>query len=126
MTNEYVVVLGLDVGKTAHHGCALTAAGERLYDQELPQDETALRVVIEQLQEHGSVLVVVDQPNTIGALPLAVARACGATVASLPGWAMRSAAELHPGRSNTDARAAFIIAETARTMAHTLRAVARG
>src|SRR5690625_1821491 len=125
MTNEYVVVLGLDVGKTAHHGCALTAAGERLYDQELPQDETALRVVIEQLQEHGSVLVVVDQPNTIGALPIAVARACGGTVADLPGLAMRKAADLHPGRSKTDARDAFSSAEAARTMPHTLRAVDR-
>src|SRR5690625_7202828 len=115
MTNEYVVVLGLDVGKTAHHGCALTAAGERLYDQELPQDETALRVVIEQLQEHGSVLVVVDQPNTIGALPIAVARACGAPVAYLPGLAMRRAAGWQPGRSKTDARDALRIAAAAGT-----------
>lgn len=89
MTSTFDVVLGLDVGKTAHHGCALTATGERLYDKALPQDETALRTVIEQLQTHGDVLVVVDQPNTIGALPIAVARACGATVAYLPGLAMR-------------------------------------
>jgi len=62
MTTAYDVIVGLDVGKTAHHGCALTTTGDRLYDQELPQDETALRAVIEQLQGHGSVLVVVDQP----------------------------------------------------------------
>lgn len=70
-------------------------------------------------------LVVVDQPNTIGALPIAVARDCGATVAYLPGLAMRKAADLYPGRSKTDARDAFIIADTARTMPHTLRAVDR-
>ena len=80
MTTPYDVILGLDVGKTAHHGCALDAAGAKLYDKELPQDETALREVIGQLQDHGSVLVVVDQPNTIGALPIAVARQCDATV----------------------------------------------
>ncbi|AXR74011.1 IS110 family transposase [Auritidibacter sp. NML130574] len=125
MTREYDVFLGLDVGKTAHHGCALTATGERLYDRELPQDETALRAVIEQLQDDGLVLVVVDQPNTIGALPIAVARACGATVAYLPGLAMRKSADLYPGRSKTDARDAFIIADTPRTMPHTLRAVDR-
>ena len=34
-------------------------------------------------------LVVVDQPNTIGALPIAVARAMGIDVAYLPGLAMR-------------------------------------
>ena len=55
MTTPYDVILGLDVGKTAHHGCALDAAGAKLYDKELPQDETALREVIGQLQDHGSV-----------------------------------------------------------------------
>lgn len=125
MTSEYDVILGLDVGKTAHYGCALTVEGARLYDNELPQDEAALRTVIELLQAHGQVLVVVDQPNTIGALPIAVARACGAMVAYLPGLAMRKAADLYPGRSKTDARDAFIIADTARTMPHTLRAVDR-
>ena len=124
-TTPYDVILGLDVGKTAHHGCALTADGIKLYDKELPQDETALRDVICNLQNHGAVLVVVDQPNTIGALPIAVARDCGATVAYLPGLAMRKAADLYPGRSKTDARDAFIIADTARTMPHTLRAVDR-
>lgn len=116
MSSEYDVFLGLDVGKTAHHGCALTTAGERLYDRELPQDEAALRTVIEQLQSHGQVLVVVDQPNTIGTLPIAVARDCGTTVAYLPGSAMRKAADLSPSRSKTDARDAFIIADTARIM----------
>lgn len=125
MTSEYDVILGLDVGKTAHYGCALTVEGARLYDNELPQDEAALRTVIELLQAHGQVLVVVDQPRTIGALPIAVARACGAMVAYLPGLAMRKAADLYPGRSKTDARDAFIIADTARTMPHTLRAVDR-
>lgn len=48
-------------------------------------------------------LVVVDQPNTISALPIAVARDCGITVAYLPGLAMRKAADLYPGRSKTDA-----------------------
>jgi hypothetical protein len=48
------------------------------------------------------VLVVVDQPNTIGALPIAVARDCGGTVAYLPGLAMRKAADLYPGKSKTD------------------------
>lgn len=101
MTTTYDVILGLDVGKSAHDGCALTTTGEKLYDRELPQDETALQDVIVQLQRHGSVLVVVDQPNTIGALPIAVARDCGATVAYLPVLAMRKAADLYPGRSKT-------------------------
>ncbi len=66
---------------------------------------------------------MVDQPNTIGALPVAVARNAGCEVAYLPGLAMRKAADLYPGRAKTDAKDAFIIADTARTMPHTLRQV---
>ncbi|KXZ59196.1 hypothetical protein Bravens_00443 [Brevibacterium ravenspurgense] len=74
MTAEYDTALGLDVGKSTHHGCALTPEGQRVYDHELPQDETALRKVFTDLQQHGAVLIVVDQSNTIGALPIAVDR----------------------------------------------------
>lgn len=124
-TGAIDVTIGLDVGKTAHHACAMTPAGEIIYDKPLPQDEDQLRKVFLDLQEHGTVLVVVDQPNTIGALPIAVARDAGCLVGYLPGLAMRKAADLYPGRSKTDRRDAFIIADTARTMPHTLRAVDR-
>ncbi|AOP52815.1 IS110 family transposase [Brevibacterium aurantiacum] len=126
MNTQYAVWFGLDVGKTSHHGCGLDPAGERVFDHELPQDEASLRDVITSLQdEHGRVLVIVDQPNTIGELPVAVARDCGADIAYLPGLAMRKAADLYPGQAKTDARDAFIIADTARTMPHTLRSVDR-
>lgn len=122
---ENLITVGLDVGKYDHHAVALTPEGERLFDKPLPQDETELRTIFTDLQQHGDVLVVVDQPNTIGALPIAVARDAGCQVAYLPGLAMRKAADLYPGRAKTDARDAFIIADTARTMPHTLRAVDR-
>lgn len=78
------------------------------------------------LTEHGRVLVIVDQPNTSGALPIAVAKSMGIQVAYLPGLAMRRAADLYPGSAKTDARDAFVIADTARTMPHTLRRVDAG
>lgn len=75
---------------------------------------------------HGKLLVVVDQPASIGALPVAVARACGHQVAYLPGLAMRRIADLHPGTAKTDARDAYVIADAARTLPHTLRRVDAG
>lgn len=63
------------------------------------------------------------RPATIGALPVAVARACGHQVAYLPGLAMRRIADLYPGRSKTDARDSFIIADAVRSLPHTLRSV---
>lgn len=123
MSVEYAVWCGLDVGKEAHHACALDGAGQRLFDAGLPQDEAELRVLFTRLSEHGRVLVVVDQPNTIGALPVAVARAMGLAVAYLPGLAMRRIADLHPGSAKTDARDAYVIADAARVMPHVLRRV---
>ena len=117
------VFIGVDVGKGSHHAVALDRAGKRLLDSALPNDEGKLRALIGKLKEHGQILLVVDQPATVGALPVAVARAEGVQVAYLPGLAMRRIADLHAGEAKTDARDAYIIAEAARSMPHTLRSL---
>lgn len=117
------VFIGLDVGKGEHHAVALDRSGKKLFDKALPNDEARLREILQALKRHGSLLLVVDQPATIGALPVAVAQAADVTVGYLPGLAMRRIADLHPGEAKTDARDAFIIAEAARTMPHTLRSI---
>ena len=121
--NGFDVFCGLDVGKSVHHACAVNRVGQRLHDKPLPNDETALTEVFTHLTGHGRVLVVVDQPASIGALAVAVARSLGIEVAYLPGLAMRRIADLHPGQAKTDARDAHVIADAARTMPHTLRRV---
>lgn len=118
------VFIGVDVGKTSHHAVAVDRDGKKLLDTALPQDEAKLRAIIDKVAEHGTILLVVDQPATIGALPVAVAQAAGVLVGYLPGQAMRRIADLHPGEAKTDARDAFIIAEAARTLPHTLRSIA--
>ena len=92
------VFVGVDVGKGEHHAVAIDRRGKRLFDRALPNDEARLRQLIGELKEHGRVLFVVDQPATIGALPIAVAHAEGVLVGYLPGLAMRRIADLHAGR----------------------------
>jgi transposase len=121
--DDVAVFIGVDVGKGEHHAVALDRAGKRLLDRALPNDEARIREILAELEHHGRILVVVDQPATIGALPVAVAQAAGTLVGYLPGLAMRRIADLHPGEAKTDARDAFIIADAARTMPHTLRSV---
>jgi transposase len=123
MSSRYGVYLGLDVDKGDHHAVGLDPDGKRLHDAPLPNSEPKLRALFNKLAAHGPLLVVVDQPATIGALPVAVARAEGHQVAYLPGLAMRRIADLYPGRAKTDARDAFIIADAARSLPHTLRPV---
>ena len=117
------VFIGIDVGKSEHWATALDRDGRRIHDRALPNDESRLRDLYKHLAEHGRVLVVVDQPATIGALAVAVAQDMGVTVGYLPGLSMRRIADLSPGNAKTDARDAAVIAQAARTMPHTLRAI---
>jgi transposase len=117
------VFIGVDVGKGEHHAVAISRDGKRLFDKALPNDECKLRDLIRSLRQHGTMLFVVDQPATIGALPLAVAQAENVMIGYLPGLAMRRIADLHAGEAKTDARDAAIIAEAARSLPHALRSL---
>ena len=111
------------VNKKRAVGNVLSRDGQKVLDKALPNDEERLRALYEKLADHGSLLVVVDQPATIGALAVAVAQDMGITVGYLPGLSMRRIADLTPGSAKTDAKDAAVIAGAARTMPHTLRAV---
>lgn len=65
-----------------------------------------------------------QQLGRVEASPNSILRGgnCLAT-AYLPGLAMRRIADLHPGTAKTDARDAFVIADAARALPHTLRSV---
>ena len=117
------VFIGIDVGKAEHWATALSQEGRKVLDRTLPNDEERLRALYKKLADHGNLLVVVDQPATIGALAVAVAQDMGITVGYLPGLSMRRIADLTPGSAKTDAKDAAVIAGAARSMPRTLRAV---
>ena len=54
MNTRFTVVIGLDVGKSGHHACALDLDGEKLFDKPLPQDQATLRDLFTGLQDRGS------------------------------------------------------------------------
>ncbi|WP_329460601.1 IS110 family transposase [Streptomyces sp. NBC_01497] len=123
-TEDVGAFLGLGVGNSAHHGHGLTPAGKKVFDKPLPNSEPKLRAVFDKLDARfGTVLVIVGQPASIGALPLTVARDAGCKVAYLPGLAMRRIADLYPGEDKSDAKDAAVIADAGRTMPHTLRSL---
>jgi len=123
ITTDVDIFLGLDVGKSDHWACAVTKDGTKIWNKTLPNDEAKLTKVFQELSAKGPVLVVVDQPATIGALAVAVAQHLGIPVAYLPGLSMRRIADMYPGTAKTDEKDAFIIADAARTMPHTLRSI---
>jgi hypothetical protein len=99
MSSSFGMFLGLDVGKRRPSRSRSRPDGKRLHDAPLPNTEPKLRGLFDKLAQHGLLLGVVHQPATIGALPVAVARAAGHQVAYLPGLAMRRIADLYPGRA---------------------------
>lgn len=114
------VFVGLDVGKGEHHAVASTGPARSTATRcRMTIDDSA--PCLPSFRSKALFCWALTSSPQFGALPVAVAQAAGALVGYLPGLAMRRIADLHPGEAKTDARDAAIIAETARTMPHTLR-----
>ena len=118
------VFCGLDVGKAEHHAVALDPDGERLVDRPLRQrrDRRCGRCS-PRWAAHGPVVVVVDQPASIGALPVAVAQAMGIDTRLPAGAGDAPYRRPAPGQGQDRRPGRFVIADAARTMPHTLRSV---
>jgi transposase len=112
--------VGLDVGKEDHHATVVSAAGERLFELAVRNDEEAIERLLDRALESGSCALVIDQPGSIGSLAVCLARRRGVPVAYVPGLVMRRASELYPGEAKTDRRDSFVLADTARTHARRL------
>ena len=104
------VVIGLDVGKSAHWACVVTREGELLASRPIPNRENAIDGLYAQ---YPGALVVVDQVRNIGSLALSRAKLAGMPRAYLPGLAAHQAARLFAGDAKTDERDALAIAKTA-------------
>lgn len=115
------VVMGLDVGKSAHWACVVTREGELLASRPIPNRENAIDGLYAQ---YPGALVVVDQVRNIGSLALSRAKLAGMPRAYLPGLAAHGASRLFAGDAKTDERDAMVIAKTALGIPDALLAVA--
>ncbi len=115
------VVIGLDVGKSAHWACVVTREGGLLASGPIPNRENAIDGLYAQ---YPGALVVVDQVRNIGSLALSRAKLAGMPRAYLPGLAAHGASRLFAGDAKTDERDAMVIAKTALGIPDALLAVA--
>lgn len=109
------VWVGIDVGKSDHFHTTLDDRGDQLAAGAVANDERAIRQLVVHAKTYGRPGLVIDQPGSIAAMVLAVARLEGVPVAYIPGLVMRRAAQLYPGAAKTDPRDSFVLADTART-----------
>lgn len=93
-------------GDRYRRGGRLPQPGRREgYASQPPACAPAGKKVFDKLRtKFGTVLVVVDQPTSIGALPLTVARETDRQVAYLPRLAMWRIADLYSSKAKTDAK----------------------
>ncbi|MBK4141058.1 IS110 family transposase [Corynebacterium macginleyi] len=116
----------MDVGKYFHHACVLDSHGAQVLSKRINQNEQSLRALFSNFcSGNNKVLVVVDQPNNIGRLTVAVAQDLGIDVRYLPGLAMRQLSRIHAGNAKTDIRDAYIIAHAGKNLPESLRSVDR-
>lgn len=108
------VFVGIDMGKEAHYAQTIGPDGTELFDRPVSNDETAIRSLIADAADHGSPVLVIDQPSSMAQLLLTIAGEVGVSVAYVTGLQMRRAADLYAGQAKTDPRDAWVLADYAR------------
>ena len=106
---------GIDVGKGHHWICLIDEAGTTVWSAKAVNDEAAiLDAVGSVLARADEVVWGVDVTGTMSGLLLALLAAHGQRVRYVPGRTVNQMASAYRGEAKTDARDAYVIAETLR------------
>lgn len=107
--------VGIDAGKAHHWACAVDQDGKTLWSDKIANDEAAILDAIEQILALGTpVCWGVDISSAPSALLLALLAASGQDPVYVPGKTVNRMSGAYRGEAKTDARDAYVIAETVR------------
>lgn len=106
---------GVDVGKGHHWVCLIDEVGTTLWSSKVVNDETAILEAISEVRARAErVTWAVDVTGTMSGLLLALLAAHEETVKYVPGRIVNTMAGSYRGEAKTDARDAYVIAESVR------------
>ncbi|MGW5498926.1 IS110 family transposase [Streptomyces olivaceoviridis] len=106
---------GIDAGKGHHWAAAVDETGATLWSKKIDNDESAILTALGEILELADeVHWAVDISGTSSALLLALLAAHGQQAVYVPGRTVNRMAGAYRGEAKTDARDAYVIAETAR------------
>ncbi len=106
---------GIDVGKGHHWLCLIDEGGTALWSTKVVNDEAAILDAIDGvLARADEVVWGIDVTGTMSGLLLALLAAHGQLVRYVPGRTVNQMAVAYRGEAKTDARDAYVIAETLR------------
>jgi transposase len=107
--------VGIDVGKTHHWACAVSADGKTLLSVKIANDEAEIVAFLARAGSLAAQLVwAVDIIGAPSALLLAVLARAGQPVHYASGRVVAAMSAAYVGEGKTDAKDAYVIAETAR------------
>ncbi|GAA2296852.1 IS110 family transposase [Streptomyces caniferus] len=114
-TRQAQVWAGVDAGKGHHWAAVVDETGATVWSKKIDNDETAILTALgEILDLADEVHWAVDISGTSSALLLALLAAHGQQAAYVPGRTVNRMSGAYRGEAKTDARDAYVIAETAR------------
>jgi transposase len=106
---------GIDVGKGHHWICLIDEAGTTVWSAKVVNDEAAILDAIAAVLERAEqVTWAVDVTGTMSGLLLALLAAQDQAVKYVPGRTVNTMSGTYRGEAKTDARDAYVIAETVR------------
>jgi transposase len=107
--------VGIDVGKTAHHACAVDETGKTVFSQKFGNDQAAIEALIARAgQAAERVRWAIDLTSPLALLLITALLAAEQVVTYVPGRVVNTMTHGFRGEAKTDARDAKVIAETAR------------
>jgi len=107
--------VGVDIGKHHHWVCAVDPDGATLLSTKVANDEAEILAVIATIGEMGPEVVwAVDIIGTLSALLLALLAQAEQSVLYASGRTVAAMSDAYTGEGKTDAKDAYVIAETAR------------
>jgi transposase len=109
------ICVGIDVGKAAHHACAVDESGQVIFSQRAPNGQALIQALIDRADTTAaSVVWAVDMTSGTAALLLALLHARPCTIRYVPGKLVNRMSGAFVGEGKTDAKDAATIAHTAR------------
>ena len=106
---------GVDVGKAHHWVCLLDEPGGVVLSRKVANDETDLAAVIQEVTASGAAVTwAVDIVDTLSVLLLTLLSGAGQDVRYVAGRVVNTMSTAYVGEGKTDAKDAYVIAQTAR------------
>ncbi len=115
MASPPEIWVGIDVGKTAHHACAVDETGKTVFSQKFGNNQVAVESLIARAgQTADRVRWAIDLTSPLALLLITVLLAADQAVTYVPGRVVNTMTHGFRGEAKTDAKDAKVIAETAR------------